>query len=404
MKRQALVKTILESVGGKIQTEVGSLLGCPVAVGAPAISTVTKEEFFSLSLKKVVMTHLAADGDTEGKGYLFAQIKDAILLGGTLIMLPPSELEERIVKEELSEEDTDAFGEIGNIIAGVLTTTFDEYFPDKLRFVKKEVESVVPSKVKIESPSPIPDGSYCFASYSLNMDGEALSPLQFLFPCELLGLTPAAQPAATPSPQPEAPVAQQPVAAAAAPPTAAQSVEAAAPKPAGANQAAGLAEAFAPAKGSAGDGQFVEASPLTEAQRVASAPVEGDSAAESGEPAVLVLTEDPSEGGSFAEVLQSKGYQVRKLALKDDVRGVLATDRFKGVFLVMREVSEQGFAAVIRVKSAGGYPLPLIAAGPRWTRKTVLQAVKYGVCDIVMTPATPQEIGEKVDLHMRKAS
>lgn len=397
MKRLALVNSILETVGGKLKVEVSSLLGCDVVLAPPTVAVLSKEDFFASSLKKLAMARMAAEGERSGEGYIFAQVKDAVLMGGTLIMLPPSELEQRVASDDFSGEEADAFGEIANIIAGVLTTAFDEYFPDKLRFVKKGLETVVPTKVLAESPNPFPDGSYCHAVYGMTMDGQTLNPLQLLFPAELLGLAPekTAPPpeAAAPPPQPKA-----------------QTLSG------GANQAAGLSEFFSESSASdssvpptvQGDGTAATSPlPVSESlsdeaassSRPSVKPIQ-EAPHPAGEPTVLVLAEDPGECGSFTTALQEKGYKVRSLALKDDIRRLLTDEEIRGVFLVLREVTEQGFAAAIRVKSAGSRSVPLIAAGPQWTRKTVLQAVKYGVCDIVITPATPQEIREKIERHL----
>ena len=68
----------------------------------------------------------------------------------------------------------------------------------------------------------------------------------------------------------------------------------------------------------------------------------------------------------------------------------------------MREVGERGLASIIKIQSAVGEKTPLIAAGPEWTRKTVLQAIKYGARDILVTPASTGEILGKVRQHMQK--
>ena len=44
----------------------------------------------------------------------------------------------------------------------------------------------------------------------------------------------------------------------------------------------------------------------------------------------------------------------------------------------------------------------MIVAGPEWTRSKVLKALKYGACDILITPAETEEITEKVRRHMGK--
>ncbi|HSL39295.1 MAG TPA: hypothetical protein VK857_02900, partial [Desulforhopalus sp.] len=66
----------------------------------------------------------------------------------------------------------------------------------------------------------------------------------------------------------------------------------------------------------------------------------------------------------------------------------------KAVYLVMREVNEQVFGVAIRISTASS--LPLIAAGPAWTKGKVIKAVRYGVSDILLTPASREDIAENV--------
>ena len=70
----------------------------------------------------------------------------------------------------------------------------------------------------------------------------------------------------------------------------------------------------------------------------------------------------------------------------------------------MAQVGEKGFAAAIKLQSAGRLLPPLIFAGPEWTRSAVLRAVKYGAKDILVTPASGDEIQQKASLHLKKAS
>ena len=64
------------------------------------------------------------------------------------------------------------------------------------------------------------------------------------------------------------------------------------------------------------------------------------------------------------------------------------------MFLVMKRVDEQAFGMAIKISS--NCSLPIIAAGPEWTRSKVLRAVKYGVTDILLTPAEDSDIEEKI--------
>jgi hypothetical protein len=74
------------------------------------------------------------------------------------------------------------------------------------------------------------------------------------------------------------------------------------------------------------------------------------------------------------------------------------TEELKAVYLVMREVNEQAFGMAIRISSSCS--LPLIAAGPDWTRSKVIKAVKYGVSDILLTPAAPEDIQENLENNL----
>jgi hypothetical protein len=92
------------------------------------------------------------------------------------------------------------------------------------------------------------------------------------------------------------------------------------------------------------------------------------------------------------------GYVPRLLHFKDPVNSML-TSGIQMIFLVMQEVSEQGFGVAIKISSAG-LSVPLVAAGPAWTRTLVLKAVKYSACDILITPSSPADVREKIEANL----
>ena len=153
------------AVRTKIQEEVGALLGVDVQLGGLENRPVTKEDYFLSEVSgKQVLAHMKVTGDVEDKSYLFIGLKDAIRIGGTMIMLPPFELEAAVTEEEFTEDAADAYGEIANIIAGVYTGFFEEQYIKNLRFVKTELEQVVPLKVETASDEPLPDQTYYMSS------------------------------------------------------------------------------------------------------------------------------------------------------------------------------------------------------------------------------------------------
>jgi DNA-binding response OmpR family regulator len=98
--------------------------------------------------------------------------------------------------------------------------------------------------------------------------------------------------------------------------------------------------------------------------------------------------------------LKSEKYEVKIIGYKDDVRTVFSAHPVLGVFLLMSEVGEKGFSVAIKLQSSGYKLPPIIAGGPEWTRSAVLKAVKYGARDILVTPASDDEIRDKATQHI----
>jgi PleD family two-component response regulator len=108
---------------------------------------------------------------------------------------------------------------------------------------------------------------------------------------------------------------------------------------------------------------------------------------------ILIVSEIEAEASLIAAVLEANGLSARRVSFRDNLKSVLP-GRFKAVFLVMQRVDEQAFGMAIKISSSSS--LPLIAAGPEWTRSKVLKAVRYGVTDILLTPAEPADVEEKI--------
>jgi len=329
---------------------VSGLLGGSLEIVPEEHAAVTKAEFLEQAGAKQIMSRMDVRGEHQGEAFLFVDIKTAIHLGGTLIMLPESELEETVRNEEFGDDAHDAYGEIANIIAGVYTAVFEEQYRTKVGFVKTAMESVVPAKVAPDSDAVIPDQGYYLSAGKIRYKDKDLGRWQFLFPIVVLDLQDLLIPAGEP-------VAEG-------------------------TQAAEAGETTTRSGGGA----------ERETERL-----RGKNADAAD---ILIYTDDEREGEHIAAVLRQMGYAPRILHFKDPVSGVVAP-RIQLIFLVMREVNEQGFGVAIKISSAG-LTVPLVAAGPAWTRTLVLKAVKYGVGDILITPSTPADVQEKIELNLVK--
>ncbi|MCF6185937.1 MAG: hypothetical protein L3J49_00450 [Desulfobulbaceae bacterium] len=366
-KQKKRIDQLLETCLTRAGEEVGALLGGTLAIEPKENGVFSKEELLEQAGGKQVMARLEVRGDGEGQSYLFMSMKDAIYLGGTMIMLPDTELDEVVRNEEFGEDAEDAYGEIANIIAGVYTAVFEEQYRKNIGFVKTGLETIVPIKIDPDSDDVIPSDIYYLSTGEMSFNGQQLGRIQAVFPAELFELESLAQPEVPAEPDVE--------------------------------------ESAAVGKSSAGtDGDTSSARAIRSADSEQGAEtsggwkVSGQSESESAD--ILVFTDDDVEAESIAGMLARDGYSPRVLHYRDPAGNYLSP-AVSLVFLVMKEVNEQGFGMAIKLSSAG-IQVPLIASGPAWTRTTVLKAVKYGASDILITPATAEDVREKLEANLAK--
>jgi chemotaxis protein CheY-P-specific phosphatase CheC len=349
-KQKKLIDDLLQNSMVKMSEEVSALLGGTLKIVPEENKALTKEQFLDQAGGKQIMSRMDLRGSGEGEAYLFVEVRAAVYLGGALIMLPESELEETARNEEFGDDARDAYGEVTNIIAGVYTAVFEEQYRAKIGFVKTSMEPVVPLKVDPDSDDVFVNQGYYFSTGQIQYNNRDLGRLQLLVPAHVLELEELFQ------------VADEPL----------DTVQSKKKAP----------EATPAVKTTAA----VEPARLREKQEENAT--------------ILFFTDDDDEASRIAHVLEEMGYVSRILHFKDPVNSVL-TPRIQMVFLVMREASEQGFGVAIKISSAG-LPVPLVAAGPAWTRTMVLKAVKYGACDILVTPSLSDDIRQKIEVNLLK--
>ena len=369
-KQKKRVDACLAECSVRMEEEVSALLGAELKLSDHATTIIRKEDYFmDEAAGKIVLAHMDIVGELDGKSYLGVSQKDAIRIGGTLIMLPPEELDNVVNEGDFSEDSEDAYGEIANIISGVYTKVFEEQYPEKIRFVKTHLEEVVSMKVDSESDEPMPDILYYMASAAINMNGRDFGKMQMLIPASTFKLEALWQDEAADD---------------------ADDAEDAARAKGSVTGAADGAEGDR-VKGTVGD-------PTTGAT-LSGAVVSGEGG---NNPEFLIVSNDGNECSKIAQIFNQRGIAYRVLDYKENVSNYLP-GAVRAVFLLMSSVDEKGLGVAIKISAASA--LPLVAAGPEWTRTKVLKAVKYGVDDILLTPASDNDIIEKIDsLQAQKAA
>ncbi|RUM45087.1 MAG: hypothetical protein DSY80_03770 [Desulfocapsa sp.] len=370
MKQKKRVDACLAECRARMEDEVGALLGAEIKLTDHTTKIVTKEDYFMDEAPgKLVLAHMDIVGELDGKSYLAVSLKDAIRIGGTLIMLPPDELENVVKEGDFGDDSEDAYGEIANIISGVYTKVFEEQYPDKIRFVKTHLEEVVAMKVDAESDEPMPDILYYMANAAMNIGGTDLGSMQMLIPAVSFKLEGLIQ-----------------------------------DETADDADGAGRAKGSVTGSASAGGDDRVKGNVVGGASSAGS--VDRIGTVESGggqnNPEYLLVSNDGNECSKITELFNQRGISYKVLDYKENVSNYLPGE-VRAVFLVMSVVDEKGLGVAIKISAASS--LPLVAAGPEWTRTKVIKAVKYGVGDILVTPASDNDILEKIDsLQAQKAA
>lgn len=345
-KHKKLVDLTLGMCRDKMADEVGALLGIDVKFSNLENFIVSKEEFFFDEVSgKQVIANMEVVGELEGKCYLSVGLRDAIRIGGALIMLPNSELESVVAEEDFGEDTRDAYGEIANIISGVYSAVFEEQYTKRFRFIKTDLQQVAPMKVDISSDEPISDQDYYLSRMDLTLGNLELGKVNILLPAELFqlsGLRPGS--------------------------------------------VIGEEEKIIPIEESSVEQEKTEQGITRKGEENGLNPLD-----------ILVVGDDETEATKIAGVLGQSGYLVKTLSFKDNLHNYIPGN-LRAIYLVMKDVNEQVFGVAIKVSSACS--VPLIAAGPDWTRTKVIKAVKYGVRDILLTPASKEEIEENVNNNL----
>ncbi len=360
------VDRVLHAALEQCAEEIGTMLGIDIGIEGLSSRYTSKKEFFAKPGKKAIVTQMLVSGSKEGTAYFLTDLKDAIYLAGTMIMLPADEIEKHIRTGEFGEDEADAFGEVTNIISGGLVQNFDDIYPYKFHLKKGDQELFTPSKVQIDDPSPFPPGEYLIVSGALTCDARDLSEVSFICPVNLLHMIPRPAESAWGTPTPSADDKQQDTAI---------------------------------KQGKSSDDKISASATKSNGTKTTENSTNTKPAAEKPKVIVIVCDDDPLST-HFVGSLSKSEHQTVVLNSADSFND-LRQKTVLGTFLIMTKVNEQSFATMIKIRAEVPQNSPLIVAGPQWTRSDVLKAVRYGASDILVTPASVEEICEKTKTNLK---
>lgn len=339
---QRLARRVMADCLARTADAVGNLLGGSLRITPERQLVLDRQEALAQAGGLQVLARLTVRGEGEGEGCVLTDLPTAAALGGSLLMLPEHELAAAMGADRLDPDLADGFAEVVTVIAGACTAVFAEQDRvARLGFDRGPVETAVPDR------RTLPASGYCLAAGRVAFAGRDLGRLQLLVPAALLGVE--------------------------LPELSADAALEEAERSTGAGPEATVTASETAEKEGSGPGCESDPPPAVE---------------------VVLFSDDRGESERILAMLAEMGCTGRVCHFKDPVQGALAPG-VRMVVLVMGEVSEQGFGVAIKLASAG-LRAPLVAAAPAWTRTLVLQAVKYGVRDILVTPVTAADLRQRM--------
>lgn len=323
MLKAALAQTALEC---------GTLLGQQLEIGDGVVREVTRDAYFKGMENASFVVGIDSQGDYPGSIYIIISVRDAIVLSGTLLGVPPARIIEKKKLAILEADDVDAFSEIANQMTGSFNSVFKPSLPKTVHLKQLAPRQFIPDKDIINAEEPAVDGDYFLLQSQLTLAGAKMEQIELLIPLPLAKLFDLQESSKDALPEPD--------------------IEAA---PGG---------------------------PLTDELSVSSVLILEDNDTERQH------VQDILAAAGVSQMSAALNADLTELLSKDGLKAVLlgvtnANEQELSVCLKIQTILK-------------GISIPIIMCGREWTRTAVLKALKYGAGDIMLKPCAKDELTSKV--------
>jgi CheY-like chemotaxis protein len=340
------LQDILTAAAAQACEECSMLLGQELQSAQDDALNTNKSTFFGCTDDAMRVAVVESREDYPGQLYMVFTLRDAILLSGLMLGIPPARINEKRRLAIMEPDDTDAFGEIMNQLIGSFNSVVQPKLANKSHLKLLSHSKFVPGIDELTETTPIPEDDYFLCRYRFSMPGHEMDRLDILIPRALAALF---------DPPPEAP--EMPAAA-----DGAGEEAAAAPPPAA--KAEGAAEL---------------------------------------EAAIIVLEDDLAAREKIVDSLGTTGLHVLSGNLGTDIRDLFAQGDVRVAIVGVKDTDDHELSLCIKLSSFSqeGQPLPIIMCANQWTRSSVLKALKYGARDILLKPYNTDELLDKVRRYLK---
>lgn len=328
--------------------ESSMLLNKEVAVSDAEVQEIGKAQYLDELEDSAFVVPVESREDYPGRFFMVFSLRDAILMSGILLGIPPARISEKRKLLILEADDIDAFSEIANQIIGTFNSVFQPCLPNKFHLKQLPPTKFVPQMDEISEELPVPNGEYLVYKAQLKLGGEGLNLFHILVPFSLANL-------------------------------------------------------FDPPEAAADEGDAEESVPHDQAESLRklfpSDPEDGGSSpVHSGEGrTVLVLEDDDQAREIVRSFLASRGVTAITARLGEDLYQVFQREGIHAVLFGTAQPGEKDFSLCTRLRDLSRNPrLPIIMSSQQWTRTAVLKAVQSGAREILVKPYEENELLSKL--------
>lgn len=328
--------------------ESSMLLGQPLVVKECDVLSVEKQGYFREMEEPSFVVPVESREEYPGHFYMVFALRDAIMMSGILLGIPPARISEKGRLMILEPDDVDAFSEIANQIIGSFNSVFPPKLPKKVHLKLEAPQKFIPETNELTEQEPMPDGDYLLFYSQLELPGQMMNRLDILIPRDLANQF---DPEGMEKPQPQEEPEEQKAA----------------------EEAQGASAADAPA-------------------------------AAEGTPTVLILEDDDTEREKVKSFFADAGIEFIDASFEADLKQIFDEHAIKIVIIGSENADDRELSMCIKITALPqNSPPPIIMCARQWTRTGILKAVKFGANDIILKPYNSREIVLKVGKLLKAA-
>lgn len=135
-KLEQFIKEIL----GRLATDWPKIIGQGANMTFKSFECLLFKEFKKIINDKTLLLEYEMSGERSGKMHLNVQFRDAVIIGGSILMEEEDDIKKSFSDSQMSEDYMDAFDEFGNQTAASFETIYRNHFPDEddnhVRFIR----------------------------------------------------------------------------------------------------------------------------------------------------------------------------------------------------------------------------------------------------------------------------